>query len=40
MATARRRLEAYEPPPLDEARDEALQDFMARRKAELPDTVS
>ena len=39
-AAARRRLEAYEPPSLDEARDEALQDFMARRKAELPDTVT
>ena len=40
IATARRRLAAYEAPPLDEARDEALKDFMARRKAGLPDTVS
>lgn len=39
-AAARRRLAAYEAPPLDEACDEALKDFMARRKAGLPDTVS
>ena len=37
---ARRRLRRYEPPPLDAAVDEALQAFMARRRAELPDTVS
>lgn len=30
-------LAAYQPPPLDPAIDEALQDFMARRKAALPD---
>jgi len=30
-------LEDYEPPPIDEAVDEALKDFVARRKAELPD---
>lgn len=30
-------LKAYEPPALDPAIDEALQDFMARRKAEFPD---
>jgi len=30
-------LEEYEPPPLDPAIDEALQDFVARRKAEFPD---
>lgn len=30
-------LEAYEPPPIDEATDEALKDFVARRKSELPD---
>ena len=40
VAIARNRLAAYEAPPLDEARDEALKDFMARRKADLPDTVS
>ncbi len=39
-AAARRRLEAYEAPPLDAARDEALREFMTRRKAELPDSVS
>lgn len=27
----------YEPPPLDEAVDEALLDFMARRKGAMPD---
>ncbi len=27
----------YEAPPLDEATDEALQDFMARRKAAVDD---
>ncbi len=30
-------LRDYEPPPLDPAIDEALQEFMARRKAEFPD---
>ncbi|WP_173932348.1 trimethylamine methyltransferase family protein [Chelativorans sp. Marseille-P2723] len=34
---ARSWLEAYEAPPLDEATDEALQDFIARRKASMPD---
>lgn len=33
----KRRLAEYEPPPLDEAIDAALCDFVARRKAELPD---
>jgi trimethylamine---corrinoid protein Co-methyltransferase len=32
-------LEAYQPPPLDAATDEALLDYCARRKAELPDGV-
>jgi trimethylamine--corrinoid protein Co-methyltransferase len=31
----KRILEAYEQPPLDPAADEALRDFMTRRKAEL-----
>ena len=31
---------AYEAPPLDPGTDEALRDFMARRKAELPDGVA
>ena len=30
----------YEPPPLDPAIDEALLDFIARRKAELPNAVT
>jgi trimethylamine--corrinoid protein Co-methyltransferase len=30
-------LAAYEPPPIDAARDEALREYVARRKAELPD---
>jgi trimethylamine--corrinoid protein Co-methyltransferase len=33
-------LNDYQAPALDEGIDEALQDFMARRKAVLPDTVS
>ncbi|MGH6932989.1 MAG: trimethylamine methyltransferase family protein [Dongiaceae bacterium] len=37
---ARRLLAQYEPPPLDPAIDEALLDFMARRKAVLPNTVT
>ena len=30
-------LERYEPPPIDPGVDEALQEFMTRRKAEMPD---
>ena len=37
---AQRLLGQYEPPPLDPAIDEALKDFVARRKAELPDAVT
>ena len=41
VARANRRwrqlLADYEPPPLDEAVDEALGDFMARRKRSMPD---
>ncbi len=33
----KRRLAEYEPPALDEAVDAAMQEFIARRKAELPD---
>lgn len=33
----KRRLAEYEPPALDEAIDEAMREFVARRKAELPD---
>ena len=31
------RLAAYVPPPIDDAADEAMRDFIARRKAEIPD---
>jgi trimethylamine---corrinoid protein Co-methyltransferase len=37
---ARRLLAQYEPPPLDAAIDEALQEFIAKRKAELPNAVT
>ena len=37
---AQRLLAQYEPPPLDPAIDEALLDFMARRKADLPNAVT
>ena len=30
-------LNSYEAPPIDEATDEALKDFVAKRKSELPD---
>lgn len=33
-------LAAYEPPPMDPAIDEALLEFMAKRKAELPDSFA
>jgi trimethylamine--corrinoid protein Co-methyltransferase len=33
----KKRLAEYEPPPLDDAIDAELQDYVARRKAELPD---
>lgn len=36
---ARRLLDAYEPPPLDPAIDEALHAFIAEREAVLPDSV-
>jgi trimethylamine--corrinoid protein Co-methyltransferase len=34
----KRMLAEYEAPPLDEGIDEALQDFVARRKASMPDS--
>ena len=34
------RLASYEPPPIDDAVDAELSDFVARRKAELPDTFA
>jgi trimethylamine--corrinoid protein Co-methyltransferase len=37
MRAAKDALERYEAPPLDEAIDEALKDFIRRREAELPD---
>ena len=33
-----RQLAEYEPPPLDPAIDEALIDYMTRRKASFPDS--
>ena len=33
-------LDQYEPPPLDEAKREELQDYVARRNAEMPDAFS
>lgn len=35
----KRMLETYEPPPLDPGIDEALQEFIARRKASMPDAT-
>jgi trimethylamine--corrinoid protein Co-methyltransferase len=37
LEAARRALDAYVPPPMDPAIDEAVRDFIARREAELPD---
>jgi trimethylamine--corrinoid protein Co-methyltransferase len=34
------RLASYEPPPIDDAVDEELREFVAHRKAELPDTFA
>jgi trimethylamine--corrinoid protein Co-methyltransferase len=34
----KRKLEEYQAPPMDPGVDEALQDFIARGKAELPDS--
>ena len=31
-------LQSYEPPPIDPGVDEALQEFITRRKAEFPDS--
>jgi trimethylamine--corrinoid protein Co-methyltransferase len=35
----KRRLAEYEPPAIDPAVDEALRDFIARRKSEMPDEI-
>ena len=40
LAKARRLLDTYEEPKLDEGKHEALKDFIARRERELPDNVS
>ena len=40
LETARRMLDAYEPPPLDPAIDEALQAFIRAREAVLPDSMA
>ena len=37
-ALYKKQLESYEAPPLDIAIDEALQDYMKRRKASFPDS--
>jgi trimethylamine--corrinoid protein Co-methyltransferase len=37
-ATWKAQLDAYEAPPIDDAVDAELRDFVARRKSELPDT--
>jgi trimethylamine---corrinoid protein Co-methyltransferase len=34
----KRLLQEYEPPPIDPAVDEALSDFIARKKAAVPDS--
>ena len=39
LETARRLLDAYEPPALDPAIDETLQAFTRERKAMLPDKM-
>ena len=36
----KRVLAEYQPPPIDEATEEALQDYIARRKASMPDAFS
>jgi trimethylamine--corrinoid protein Co-methyltransferase len=33
-------LHEYEAPPLDKGLDEALNDYMSRRKAVLPDSIA
>ncbi|MFA9430384.1 trimethylamine methyltransferase family protein [Egicoccus sp. AB-alg2] len=38
-AVWKRQLAAYEPPPIDEAVDEELREFVSRRKAEMPDEL-
>ncbi|HTT01982.1 MAG TPA: trimethylamine methyltransferase family protein [Steroidobacteraceae bacterium] len=38
-ALYKKQLASYEPPPLDVAVDEALQDYMNRRKAAFPDSI-
>ena len=32
-------LASYEPPPIDDAIDAELQDYIGRRKAEMPDEI-
>jgi trimethylamine--corrinoid protein Co-methyltransferase len=39
LEAARRALDAYVAPPIDEGADEALRDFVARRERELPDSA-
>ena len=39
LRRAQEMLGSYEPPPMDEAVDEALREYIAKREAELPDGV-
>ncbi len=40
IANARSMLADYEAPPLDPAIDEALQEFIAKKKASMPDAFA
>ncbi|MCY4222858.1 MAG: trimethylamine methyltransferase family protein [Thiotrichales bacterium] len=39
MRGAKEMLRSYQPPPMDEAVDEALREYIAKREAELPEEV-
>ena len=39
LRRAEEMLRSYEPPPMDEAVDEALREYIAKREAELPEGV-
>ena len=39
LRRAKEMIRSYEPPPMDEAVDEALREYIAKREAELPDGV-
>ena len=40
LGVAKRLLDEYDPPPLDPSIDEALREYVARRKREIPDTIT